>query len=60
MIDHQKGAILIECDSCDAVFDGEDVREFTQVWSAAKEEGWRTRKIAELWLHSCPRCPVPT
>ena len=59
MIDHQKGAILIECDSCAEVFDGESA-EWADVWNAAKREGWRTRKIANEWLHGCPKCGVPT
>lgn len=59
MIDRQGGKVLIECDSCDEVFEGEDREEFTAVWARAKREGWRTRKIAEEWLHGCPECGAP-
>lgn len=59
MIDRQRGRILIECDSCAEVFEGEEGEEFNGVWSDAKRQGWRTRKIAEQWLHGCPKCGVP-
>lgn len=58
MIDRQGGKILIECDSCDEVHEGDG--EFAAVWAEAKCEGWRTRKIADEWLHGCPKCGVPT
>lgn len=60
MIDRQGSKVLIECDSCDEVFEGEDREEFSSVWSRAKRDGWRTRNIAETWLHGCPRCGAPT
>lgn len=60
MIDRQFDRILIGCDSCDAVFDGDKGAEFEAVWASAKDEGWRTRKIANEWLHGCPKCGVPT
>lgn len=58
MIDRQGAKVLIECDSCDAVFCGGDHEEFKVVWADAKKEGWRTKKIANEWLHGCPRCGV--
>ena len=59
MIDRQHGHIVIECDSCDEVFDsGTD--DFAEAWSAAKRDGWKTRKIANEWLHGCQKCGVPT
>jgi rubredoxin len=60
MIDRQHDKILIECDSCDQVYEGEVGEEFTTVWSAAKRDGWSTRKIADEWLHGCPRCGAPS
>jgi hypothetical protein len=60
MIDRQFGKIIIECDSCDETFAGEPDQEFSSVWAAAKREGWSTRKIANEWLHGCPKCGVPT
>jgi hypothetical protein len=59
MIDWQKGQIVIECDSCNEVFDGRPHEDFSAVWSAAKEEGWTARKIADEWLHGCPDCGAP-
>jgi hypothetical protein len=58
MIDRQGLKVLIECDSCDEVFSGDDLAKFKDVWAAAKREGWRTRKIGEEWVHGCSRCGV--
>jgi hypothetical protein len=60
MIDRQHGKILIECDSCPEVVEGDDGAEFAEVWGQAKRDGWRTRKIADEWLHGCPKCGVPS
>lgn len=58
MIDRQHGKIVFECDSCNATFDG-DSDDFSEAWSAAKRDGWTTRKIANEWLHGCPDCGRP-
>jgi hypothetical protein len=58
MIDRQGLKILIECDSCDEVFEGAEREEFADVWMAAKRDGWKTKKIAGEWLHGCARCGV--
>lgn len=60
MIDRQFNRVVIECDSCDELFAGDTGETFEAVWHAAKEEGWRCRKIANEWLHGCPRCGAPT
>ena len=60
MIDRQHGKIVIECDSCNETFEGERDETFAHVWNRAKEEGWKTRCIAETWLHGCPKCGAPT
>lgn len=60
MIDRQGRKVLIECDSCDQVFEGDDGQEFAEVWADAKRDGWSTRKIANEWLHGCPKCGKPT
>lgn len=60
MIDRQAGKILIECDSCPEVFEGDDGALWQEVWHAATREGWRSRRIAGEWLHGCPKCGVPT
>ena len=57
MIDRQSSKVLIECDTCDEVFDGES-GDFAEVWTAAKREGWRTKKIGSEWVHGCPKCGV--
>ena len=58
MIDRQHGKILIECDSCDVVFEGDPGEEWGEVWPSAKREGWRTKKIGDEWVHGCPKCGV--
>ena len=57
MIDRQHGKILIECDSCNAVFEGES-DDWSEVWPAAKREGWKSKKIGSEWVHGCPNCGV--
>jgi predicted RNA-binding Zn-ribbon protein involved in translation (DUF1610 family) len=59
LIDRQHGKVIVECDSCDAVLDTEQF-EFTDARQVMQREGWRIRKIAEVWLHGCPKCGVPT
>lgn len=58
MIDRQNGKVLIECDSCDKVFEGERGEDFKDVWSRAKQDGWKTRQIGNDWIHGCARCGV--
>lgn len=58
MIDRQGGKIVIECDSCNETIDGERGQEFTELWSSAKRDGWKTRKIGNEWVHGCPKCGV--
>lgn len=60
MIDRQGNRILIECDSCPEVFEGEEGDTFTETWNAAKRDGWRTRQISGEWLHGCPECGAPS
>jgi hypothetical protein len=47
MIDRQGGRILIECDSCDEVFEGDERAEFAETWAAAKRD-----------VHGCSKCGV--
>ena len=60
MIDRQGNKVLIECDSCDEVFEGHQDGPFEEVWPEARREGWKVRKIAGEWLHGCPKCGAPT
>jgi len=60
MIDRQNGGIImVECDSCDAVLDTETA-DFEEARGLMRTEGWKIRKIANEWLHGCPKCGVPT
>jgi hypothetical protein len=44
MIDRQHGKVVLECDSCDEVYDA-NTDDFGAAWAAAKRDGWRTKKI---------------
>lgn len=57
MIDRQRGCIVIECDSCDATFDGKS-GEWNEVCTAAKRDGWKSKKIGSEWVHACQDCEV--
>lgn len=60
MIDRQNGGILmVECDSCPAVLDTE-TKDFAEAREVMVREAWKVRKIADQWLHGCPKCGVPT
>lgn len=60
MIDRQNGGVIyVECDSCDKVLDTE-TKDFEEARDVMKREGWKVRKIADEWLHGCPKCGVPT
>ena len=59
MIDRQHGRIVIVCDFCDEVFEGAS-DAWQEIWSAAKRDGWSTRKIADKWVHGCGKCGIPT
>lgn len=56
MIDRQGGRILLECDSCDEIFEGEIGDEWSTVWPQAQRDGRKSRKIGKEWVHSCQRC----
>lgn len=57
MIDRQHGKIIFECDCCPETFESETA-DFNEAWTAAKAEGWRSKKVAEEWLHSCGKCKL--
>lgn len=61
MIDRQHDQIVIECDACESVYESGAEgfpagSEWKEIWPAAKREGWRSTKIAEEWVHTCPKC----
>lgn len=55
MIDRQHGKLIIECDGCSEIHEG-DSFDFNEVWTVAKQEGWRAKKIGDVWTHRCPTC----
>lgn len=55
MIDRQYGKIQFECDSCPETFDA-DTDDFSDAWSQAKCDGWKSRKIVSEWMHFCRGC----
>lgn len=60
MIDRQNGGVIyVECDSCDAVLDTA-TKDFTEARDVMQREDWKVRKLANEWIHGCPKCGVPT
>jgi hypothetical protein len=57
MLDRQKGRLVFECDSCDAALESK-TGDFTEAWAEAKRDGWKSRKIGDVWVHACPDCEV--
>lgn len=57
MIDRQHGKLVFECDCCAETFEGES-SELAEVWSAAKRDGWKSKKIGEEWVHACGKCKL--
>jgi hypothetical protein len=58
MIDRQGNRIVLECDSCEETFEGDEDAEWADVWAEAKREGWRSKKIGNEWVHGCGKCRV--
>lgn len=56
--DTQHLKIIFTCDTCDETFTGAQQETFQAVWSRAREDGWRTRKIGTEWVHGCPDCGI--
>jgi hypothetical protein len=55
MIHRIGGNVCFECDSCGENYDSQ-TNEFHAAWAEAKDLGWRSRKIGQDWVHSCPDC----
>jgi hypothetical protein len=49
MIDRQHGRIVIACDACGHLSEG-DSNEWVEVWPKAKHEGWQTQRRQGLVL----------
>lgn len=56
--DRQHGNIVFECDACGDVLETEQA-DWGSAWNKAKHEGWRSRKIDDVWVHHCDNCEVP-
>jgi hypothetical protein len=52
-IDRQYGFLIISCDDCEHTFMGNKADDFDAVWSAARDEGWKARKVVNEWMHFC-------
>lgn len=49
--------IAFSCDRCPESFEPDEPGDFTEVWAAAKVDGWRARQTrAGKWEHLCPGC----
>jgi len=59
MMDRQRGKILFECDSCDEVLNTE-TGDFDDARDQLNRDGWKARKIGDIWLHGCPDCGTPS
>jgi hypothetical protein len=59
MIDLQHNMFVVECDSCPEVLQTH-TKNFQEARETMKREGWKIRKIADVWVHGCPNCGVPT
>jgi hypothetical protein len=46
----------IYCDHCCAEAKFEDADHFDTLIKAAKDAGWRLRKVWNNWYHDCPEC----
>lgn len=55
MMDRQRGKIVYECDTCDAVFETES-SELDEARMMLEAEGWRTYRLGDQWCHSCEKC----
>jgi hypothetical protein len=55
MLDRQKGYLIIECDACGEVYEG-DADDFQTFIAEAKREGWRMEPVGNGWMHTCPGC----
>jgi hypothetical protein len=57
MVDLQKSRYVLQCDTCDELFEGAE--EYTDVWSWAKAEGWEARQVSGRLVLVCPYCASP-
>lgn len=56
MIEREGNRIIIQCDTCPEVHEGDIGDDFTEVWMSAKCEGWHAFQVNGEWIHECPSC----
>jgi hypothetical protein len=56
MIEREGGRVVICCDSCSEVHEGDPGGDFNEVWDEAKREGWHVFQVKGEWIHTCPVC----
>lgn len=47
--------ISFTCDTCGET-ENSRTDEFNAAWADAKEDGWKTQKVGNDWVHTCPTC----
>lgn len=56
MIERDDGYIWISCDECgDSTMQFRD-DEFSEMLAEAKGSGWRIKRVAGDWVHTCLTC----
>lgn len=58
MLDRQHGKFIVECDACGEALETETA-DFDEARATMQREGWKIRKIRNVWIHGCPDCGVP-
>lgn len=54
-ISRDHGDITFECDSCADEYETHE-DNFDIAWNMAKRDGWRARKVGNVWQHFCEDC----
>lgn len=54
-IDRQHGDIVFECDGCGETLETAQA-DFGAAFNFVKREGWRAKKIGNVWSHYCDAC----
>jgi hypothetical protein len=55
MLDRQKGNVVFECDTCGESLDSE-TGSFDSAMNLFRREGWKARKVGDVWTHKCEAC----
>jgi hypothetical protein len=49
---------LRTCEGCDRHFEGH-TKDYADLLTQAKAEGWEMRRVSGQWVHLCPWCASP-